>query len=111
MYNRAVIHNYYVYILKCKDETFYTGVTNDLERRLIEHNTGAIPNCYTYNKRPLELMYFEHSSSIHAAINREKQIKGWSRKKKYALILENMDKLKEFSVCMNKSSSKRLRLK
>ena len=104
-----MFHNYYVYILRCHDDSFYTGVTNDLERRLIQHDTGANIKCYTYDKRPLELFYFEHTTSIHAAINREKQIKGWSRRKKRALIEENIGRLKQFSFCVNRTNSKRPR--
>ncbi|MBL7719918.1 MAG: GIY-YIG nuclease family protein [Flavipsychrobacter sp.] len=66
-----MFHNYYVYILKCKDDSFYVGVTNNMERRLMEHDTGLNTRCYTYSKRPVALMYVEHTTSIHAAVARE----------------------------------------
>jgi putative endonuclease len=90
-------HNYYVYILECSDDSYYTGVTNDLERRLWEHQEGYNKSCYTYNRRPVELRYAEHYHQIHNAIAREKQIKGWCRKKKEALFREDWDELKRLS--------------
>ncbi len=48
---------YYVYILSCADGSFYTGITNDLERRVGEHAFGINPNCYTFERRPLKLVY------------------------------------------------------
>ena len=62
-----------------------------------EHNTGQDASCYTYTRKPVELKYAEIFNDIKQAIAREKQIKGWSRKKKQALIAENYEKLKEFS--------------
>ncbi len=88
---------YYVYILKCFDNSFYTGVTNDLEERLFQHNTGADPRAYTYNKRPLELVYSNEFSEINDAIAFEKQIKGWRREKKLALIEGYTDLLSKLS--------------
>ncbi len=88
---------YYVYILKCSDDSYYTGFTNNIERRLGEHFSGLNKNCYTYNKRPLELVWFETFNDVNNAIAIEKQIKGWSRRKKEALINEDWDKLVEYS--------------
>lgn len=51
---------YYVYILKCSDESYYTGMTNDINRRLTEHNYGSNTESYTYNKRPLELVFAQN---------------------------------------------------
>jgi len=79
-------NDYYVYILKCADDSYYTGVTNNLERRIIEHQDGLIPNCYTHNRRPITCVYSQHYTDINQAIISEKQIKGWSRKKKEALV-------------------------
>jgi len=90
-------HTYLVYIVECKDWSYYIGITNDLEKRLWEHNTGYDENSYTYSRRPVELKYFEIFTDVNQAIAREKQLKGWSRKKKQALIVENFDKLKELS--------------
>jgi len=90
-------HNYYVYILQCADGSYYIGITSDQERRLNEHNEGIDPNCYTYIRRPVELKYFEHFTEVMQAIAREKQLKGWSRKKKEALMNGNFESLKELS--------------
>jgi putative endonuclease len=48
----------YVYILKCSDDSYYTGVTSNLTKRLFQHETGFYPDCYTANKRPVELVYY-----------------------------------------------------
>jgi putative endonuclease len=90
-------HNYSVYILECSDGSYYTGVTNDLERRLWEHETGFDIKCYTHSKRPLILKYYESTNDVKQAILREKQIKGWSRKKKEAIFKENWEELRRLS--------------
>jgi putative endonuclease len=90
-------HNYYVYIVECKDGSYYVGVTNNIDRRMWEHNTGHDQGCYTYNRRPVQLKYFEHYTDVNQAISREKQLKGWSRKKKEALFRENWNELKRLS--------------
>ena len=87
----------YVYILKCKDDSFYTGITNSIERRLYEHNVGIDKDAYTYSRRPVELVWFEMFTDPNQAIMIEKKIKGWSRRKKQALIDEDWDKLVRFS--------------
>jgi putative endonuclease len=61
-------HNYYVYIIQCSDGSYYTGVTNDLERRLWEHETGYNTKCYTFTRRPVALKYNEHFTNINNAI-------------------------------------------
>ena len=75
----------YTYILKCCDDSFYTGSTLNLEKRLQEHNAGEGAN-YTSKRLPLELVYYEEYDRIDDAFFREKQIQGWTRKKKKALI-------------------------
>jgi len=84
---------YFVYILKCSDSSYYTGFTNSLERRMGEHNSGKNKGCYTYDKRPLELVWFETFNDVLDAIAIEKKIKGWTRVKKEALINEDWDRL------------------
>jgi len=76
----------FVYILECADNTYYTGVTSNLEKRMIEHQSGAHPGSYTAKRRPLKLVFFAEFTDIDFAIIREKQIKKWSRAKKKALI-------------------------
>jgi len=76
----------YVYILSCADGSFYTGTTRDtLERRVAEHNDGTFGG-YTSRRRPVELVYSAQFDRITDAIEAERQIKGWSRAKKKALI-------------------------
>ena len=75
----------YTYILKCSDGSFYTGSTIDLDQRLKEHQNGSGAN-YTSTRLPVELIYFEEYERIDEAFLREKQIQGWTRRKKEALI-------------------------
>ncbi len=83
----------YVYILKCADGTFYTGVSSNLTRRLFQHETGYYPDCYTATRRPVELVFYAEFTDINLAIEKEKQIKKWSRAKKLALINNDFDAL------------------
>ena len=89
--------SYYIYILQCLYGSYYTGVTNDVEKRFYEHQEGLIEGCYTHNKRPVKLMYVEEFGDIVEAISMEKQIKGWSRQKKKALIAGDFEKLVKLS--------------
>ena len=73
---------YYVYILRCSDELLYTGITNDVERRFEEHQKGLNRNCFTFKRRPLELMFNQVFNDVEQAIYFEKKIKGWTRLKK-----------------------------
>ena len=88
--------DYFVYILKCSDDSYYTGVTNNLERRIYEHQSGIIKG-YTSKRLPVKLVYSEKFHDINDVIKSEKQIKGWSRKKKEALIAGNFDLLVKLS--------------
>ncbi len=86
----------YVYILLCADGSYYTGSTNDLERRLAQHQAGEGAN-YTRKRLPVKLVYYEKFDRISEAFYREKQIQGWSRKKKQALIEGRYDDLVKLS--------------
>lgn len=88
---------YFVYILKCNDGSYYTGVTNNLEKRISEHKTGYSFTSYTNKRRPVELVFSQQFHDIKQAIALEKQIKGWNRRKKEAFMKEEWDKLKLFS--------------
>jgi len=78
---------YYVYILtNITGTVVYTGVTNDLIRRVYEHKNNADPNSFTAKYSVHKLVYFEQTSSRYEAISREKQIKSWRRKKKNQLV-------------------------
>jgi putative endonuclease len=86
-----------MYILECSDGSYYTGITSDLELRLFQHDSGYFPSCYTFKRRPLILKYFEHFTIVEQAIAREKQVKGWSRKKKEALFRQDWNALIELA--------------
>jgi putative endonuclease len=76
---------YYIYIMTNSSRTLYTGVTDDLVRRVYEHKNKLIKG-FTQKYNITRLIYYEITSDIQAAIQREKQIKGWLRRKKIALI-------------------------
>ncbi len=97
---------YYVYILKCADNSYYTCVSNDPERRLAEHIEGKNPDSYTFSRRPLELVFCEYFTDPKQTIAFEKQVKGWSRAKKEALIAGDWNKIAELAKCVNLSNSK-----
>ena len=84
----------YLYILKCSDGSFYIGVTNDLDKRVIEHNQGINPESYTFTKRPVELVFHELFTDFNLAFEWETKLKKWSRAKKQALINGDFELLK-----------------
>ncbi len=86
----------YTYILQCSNGKYYTGSTKSLERRLWQHQNGEGAN-FTKKHRPVELVYFEEYNRIDHAFYREKQIQGWGRKKKEALINGEEIKLPELA--------------
>jgi putative endonuclease len=77
---------YYVYLMASFKQTLYVGVTNDLGRRVYQHKTKAHPDSFTARYNINRLVYFETFADIRDAIGREKEIKGWRRSKKVALI-------------------------
>ena len=79
------MRQYYVYIMTNRSRTLYTGVTNDLERRVSEHKQRLLEG-FTGRYNITRVVYYEATSDIQAAIAREKQIKGWLRRRKIALI-------------------------
>ena len=92
-----MVKYFHTYILLCSDNSYYTGITDDIERRLIEHNSDEYPKSYCHTRRPVQLVFAEMFLDPVPAIEFEKQIKGWSRKKKEALIERNFDKLHELA--------------
>ena len=88
---------YFVYILLCSDGSYYTGVTNNIERRVYEHDCGYDTKAYTFSRRPLKLVFCESFNDVNQAIAFEKQVKGWNRKKKEAIINGDWDLLPELS--------------
>ncbi len=87
----------YMYILKCSDGSYYTGSTTNLELRFAQHQSGKGAN-HTKKRLPVELVYYEHYERIDQAFFREKQVQGWSRKKKEALINGKPELLPELAV-------------
>jgi|SRR5215208_4483916 len=86
---------YAIYILKCSDGTYYTGLTKELEARVREHEIGAHRESYTYSRRPVKLEWSIVTESYRDAFQWEHRIKGWSRAKKEALIHSDIDKIHE----------------
>jgi predicted GIY-YIG superfamily endonuclease len=83
----------YVYILRCRDGRYYVGSTRgSLEKRVGEHNEGIVEG-FTKGRRPVELMFSQEFRNITDAIAAERQLKGWSRAKKEALIRDDFDAL------------------
>ena len=88
---------YYVYILTNRSKTLYVGVTNNLEKRMYEHKAKLAPG-FTNKYNLTRLAYYERTSDIESAIAREKQIKGWLRRKKIALIESSNPQWKDLSL-------------
>ena len=86
----------YMYILECNDGSYYTGSTLDLEYRFEQHQNGKGAK-YTRKRLPVKLVYFEEYDRIDEAFYREKQVQGWRREKKKALINGEYEKLSELS--------------
>ncbi|HBY67788.1 MAG TPA: hypothetical protein DEG69_08565 [Flavobacteriaceae bacterium] len=100
----------YTYILKCADDSYYTGSTIDLLVRFIQHQSGMGAN-HTKKRLPVTLVYFEEHNRIDLAFNREKQLQGWSRKKKEALIKGWVEELNQLASCKNETHYLNQRLK
>lgn len=86
-----------MYILLCSTGSYYTGSTNNLELRLIQHQNGEGAN-HTKKHLPVTLIYYEEYQRVEQAFYREKQIQGWSRKKKEALIKGEHTLLPELAI-------------
>lgn len=87
----------WMYILLCSDDSYYTGSTTDLEKRINQHQSGQGAN-HTKKRLPIKLIYFEEYERIDLAFYREKQVQGWSRKKKEALINGEFDLLPKLAM-------------
>jgi putative endonuclease len=90
-----LIKPYYIYILQCADNSFYTGATSDLSRRVYEHEIGADRTAYTYSRRPVKLVWAQECLTREEALRLEHQIKGWSRTKKAALVQNDYENVHE----------------
>jgi predicted GIY-YIG superfamily endonuclease len=87
---------YHVYILRCADGNLYIGCARDLDARVRAHNAGRGPT-YTFQRRPVQVVYSEVVKSEVEAVRRERQLKRWSRGKKEALIAGDVRRLKQLS--------------
>ena len=94
---KNAMKTYFVYILLCSDNTYYTGITSNLTKRIQQHESGYYPNSYTSKKRPIELKYHCPFINIEMAIDCEKQLKKWSKAKKEALINGDFELLIELA--------------
>jgi putative endonuclease len=95
----------YMYILECRDGSYYTGSTIDLRKRLVEHQNGTGAK-YTRSKLPVKLVYCEEYPQVDVAFRREKQVQKWSHEKKKALIIGSDVSLRNLSECRNYSHCK-----
>lgn len=88
---------YFVYMVLCADDSLYVGITNDVDYRVGQHNFGIDPDCYTFKRRPVDLLYSSEFGEVADAISWEKQIKRWSRAKKLALAANNWDEIRRLA--------------
>lgn len=95
----------YMYILECSNGKYYVGSTKDLKRRIRQHQDGEGAN-FTSKFLPVKLVYFEEHKHVEEAFLREKQVQGWTRQKKEALILGTDEDLHDLSSCQNKTHYK-----
>ena len=95
----------HAYILRCCDDSFYTGSTWDLERRLAEHQRGEGAR-YTAKRIPVELVWCEEFDRVEDAFRREKQIQNWSHEKKASLVRSDLSGIQKLSECRNGTHSR-----
>ena len=88
---------YWVYMLRCRDGSYYIGVTSEIEIRVAKHALGIHPDAYTFRRRPVKLVYSEVFSTPDEAIYVEKRLKGWSRAKKGALVRGDWNAIRELA--------------
>jgi len=88
--------SFWVYILSCADNSYYTGHTDNLEKRISEHQSGICPG-YTSNRLPIKLVWSQECVTREEALSAEMQIKGWSRKKKEAMMRGDWSNVSSFA--------------
>jgi putative endonuclease len=89
------------YIFRCSDNSLYVGITNNLEKRVNEHNEGKLTNAYTFKRRPVDLEWYQDFTEPNQAIYFEKKLKKWSKVKKEALIKGDFDMIETLAECRN----------
>lgn len=105
-HRRGMRKEYFVYILRCCDGSYYTGITSDLDGRMYKHEQGVHLDSYTFSRRPVQVVYHEAFTEVMDAIRWEKVVKGWKRSKKDALIAGEWDRVRELSKCLNGTAAK-----
>jgi putative endonuclease len=95
----------WMYILECSDGSYYTGSTNNLDLRIQQHSIGNGAN-HTKKRLPVKLLYAEEYDTVQEAFYREKQVQGWSRKKKEALMNGDDEQLKIYSIAYRDKDKK-----
>ena len=85
---------FYAYMLRCRDNSYYVGHTDDLERRIAQHHAGELPG-YTHNRRPVTLIWSQDFASREEALSAEQQVKGWGRAKKEALCRQDWHAIRQ----------------
>ncbi len=96
--------SFWVYILRCSDDSYYTGHTDALDRRLDQHASGTFPG-YTRKRLPVTLMYASEFPTREEALAMERRIKRWTRAKKEALFQTDWQRLRELSASRTSSRS------
>jgi putative endonuclease len=97
------VKTYYVYMLLCSDDSFYVGVTSNIEMRIAQHEYGIDPHCYTFTRRPVRVVHVSDFHHVDDAIAVEKKLKGWTRAKKRALVAADWRRVCELAVCRNET--------
>lgn len=88
--------SFWIYILRCSDGSYYTGHTDNLEKRIAEHQSGEIKG-YTFERLPVSMVFAQDFPTRAEALASERQIKGWSRKKKEAMMRGDWNAVKQFA--------------
>jgi predicted GIY-YIG superfamily endonuclease len=95
---------FYLYMLRCVDYSYYVGHTDNLDHRIAQHRAGEIAG-YAQNRRPVRLVFIQEFGTREEALTAERQLKGWSRAKKEAPILQNWDRLSQLAQNRQQESS------
>lgn len=93
---------FWVYILRCSDNSYYTGHTDNLDHRIAQHNAGDIAGCYTASRLPVTLAFSQPCATRAEALSAERQIKGWSRKKKEAMMRGDWVEVSRLARCSSR---------
>jgi predicted GIY-YIG superfamily endonuclease len=96
---------FWIYMLKCVDGSYYIGHSDNLSTRIAQHHAGTIPTCYTFSRRPVDVVYSREFPTREEAIAMERKLKGWSRAKKAALIRNDWVEISRLSRARNENQN------